>query len=165
MGRLLLLFVVVPAIELALLIELGSRIGTPATLGIIMATGVIGASLARRQGLAVLRRLQEEANAGQLPADPIIDGVFLLVAGALLVTPGVLTDVVGFSCLIPAFRNAVKRALRHRFERAVKEGRVEVKVAGDGPFGQPREEKVVHGVVVDRQPRQPRQAASDESND
>jgi UPF0716 protein FxsA len=154
MGRLLLLFVVVPAVELALLIEIGGRIGTPATLGIIMATGVIGASLARRQGLAVLRRLQEEANAGQLPADPIIDGVFLLVAGALLVTPGVLTDVVGFSCLVPAFRNLVKGVLRRRFERAVREGQVEVKVGGEVPWAEPREERVVQGVVVDRQPRQ-----------
>ena len=142
MGRLLFLFVVVPAVELALLIELGSRIGTVPTLGLIAATGVIGASLARRQGLEVLRRLQQETNAGRLPADPLIDGVFLLVAGALLVTPGVLTDVVGFACLIPGFRRVVRRELRRRFERAVEEGRVEVHVATHDPFG-PRVEKVV----------------------
>ncbi len=151
MGRLLLLFVVVPAVELALLIELGSRIGTPATLGIIVATGVIGASLARRQGLDVLRRLQQETDAGRLPADPIADGAFLLVAGALLVTPGVLTDAVGFLCLVPAFRNLVKRVVRGRFERAVAEGRVEMHVATDA-WHEPREEKVVQGVVRDRQP-------------
>ena len=118
MGRLLLLFVVVPAVELALLIELGSRIGTLATLGIIAGTGVIGAALARRQGLGVLRRLQQETNQGRLPADPLVDGAFLLVAGALLVTPGVLTDVVGFLCLVPGFRAIVKREVLRRFKAA-----------------------------------------------
>jgi len=142
MGRLLILFVLVPALELALLIELGSRIGTVATLGIIAATGVLGATLARRQGLEVLQRLQHETAAGRLPADPLIDAAFLLVAGALLVTPGVLTDAVGFLCLVPAFRAIVRRELRRRFERAVEEGRVEVHVAGFDEWG-PREEKVV----------------------
>ena len=151
MSHLLLLFVVIPAVELALLIEIGSRIGTAATLGIIAATGVLGAALARQQGLGVLRRLQVETNAGRLPADPLIDGAFLLVAGALLVTPGVLTDVVGFLCLVPGFRNVVKREVRKRLERAVLEGRVEIHVAGDDGWG-PREEKVVHAVPDDPEP-------------
>ena len=151
MGRLLLLFVVVPAVELALLIELGSRIGTPATLGIIAGTGVIGAALARWQGLGVLRRLQQETNQGRLPADPLVDGAFLLVAGALLVTPGVLTDVVGFLCLVPGFRAIVKREARRRFERAVQEGRVMVQFPGEDPWG-PREERVVHAIPKDPGP-------------
>ncbi len=151
MGRLLLLFVVVPAVELALLIELGSRIGTAATLGIIAGTGVLGAALARRQGLSVLRRLQQETSEGRLPADPLVDGAFLLVAGALLVTPGVLTDVVGFLCLVPGFREIVKRDLRRRLERAVLEGRVEVRVTGEERWG-PREEKIVHAIRRDREP-------------
>ena len=151
MGRLLLLFVVVPAVELALLIELGSRIGTAATLGIISGTGVLGAALARRQGLSVLRRLQQETSEGRLPADPLVDGAFLLVAGALLVTPGVLTDVVGFLCLVPGFRKIVKRDLRRRLERAVLEGRVEVRVTGEERWG-PREEKIVHAIRRDREP-------------
>ena len=145
MGRLLLLFVVVPAVELALLIEIGSRIVTAATLGIIAATGVIGAALARRQGLGVLQRLQQETSQGRLPADPLVDGAFLLVAGALLVTPGVLTDLVGFLCLVPGFRTIVKREVRRRFERAVQEGRVRVQFAGEERWG-PREEKVVHAI-------------------
>ena len=153
MGRLLLLFVVIPAVELALLIEIGSRIGTAATLGIIAATGVLGAALARRQGLGVLRRLREETNAGRLPADPLIDGAFLLVAGALLVTPGVLTDVVGFLCLVPGFRTVVKRDVRRRLERAVRDGRVEVRVAGNDGWGA-REEKVVHAIPRDPEPSQ-----------
>ena len=156
MGRLLLLFVVIPAVELALLIEIGSRIGTATTLGIIAATGVLGAALVRRQGLGVLRRLREETNAGRLPADPVIDGAFLLVAGALLVTPGVLTDVVGFLCLAPAFRKMVKRDVRRRLERAVRDGRVKVRVAGIDGWGA-REEKVVHDIPGDSEPSQTRE--------
>ncbi len=148
MGRLLLLFVVVPAAELALLIELGSRIGTLATLAIIAGTGVVGAFVARRQGLGVLRRLQAETDQGRLPADPLIDGAFLLVAGALLVTPGVLTDVVGFLCLVPGFRRLVRRELRRRLEKAVREGRVEMHVSYPDAWS-PREEKEVRAIRTD----------------
>ena len=124
MGRLLLLFILVPAVELALLIELGRMIGTPGTLAIILLTGAVGASLARHQGLRVLRDLQAESAAGRLPADSIMDGVIILLAGALLITPGILTDVFGFLCLVPATRALGKRAIRRRFERAVREGGV-----------------------------------------
>lgn len=132
MGRLLLLFIVIPAIELALLIEIGSRIGTLTTLAVIVITGVVGAFLARRQGMGVLKRMQTEVAAGGLPAGSIIDGVIILVAGALLMTPGFLTDIFGFLCLIPGTRNVMKRALRRRVERAVKKGHVNVYVASPG---------------------------------
>lgn len=145
MGRLLALFVVVPAVELALLIEVGQRIGAGATLGLIVATGVVGASLARRQGLGVLRRLQQETQAGRIPADPLVDGAFVLVAGALLITPGILTDVVGFLCLVPGVRTLVKRRVRRDVARAVREQRLHVQVMTDEPWS-PREEKVVHDV-------------------
>lgn len=152
MGRLLLLFVALPALELALLIELGSRIGTGATLALIAVTGIVGASLARRQGLGVIRELQRETDAGRLPAGALVDGVILLVAAALLVTPGIVTDAVGFLCLVPAFRDVVKRRAFRRFESAVREGRVHVVHADVGtPWG-PRVEKEVHDV---REPRGP----------
>jgi UPF0716 protein FxsA len=149
--RLLLLFVALPALELALLIEIGSRIGTLATLGLIVVTGAVGASLARRQGLGVLRKLQQEAAAGRMPAGSMVDGVIILMAAALLVTPGVLTDAFGFLCLVPAFRTLVKRALLRRFERAVRDGRVEIHVYGDDAWSR-REEKVVHDVREERPP-------------
>ena len=132
MGRLLLLFIVVPAVELALLIEIGSRIGTLATLGLIVVTGAIGATLARSQGLAVLRELQQQLESGELPAGILVDGLLVLLAAALLVTPGVLTDIVGFSCLVPRFRNLVKRLVQERFEKAVREKRVNFTVFGGG---------------------------------
>jgi len=151
-GRLLLLFVALPALELALLIELGSRIGTVPTLAIIVVTGVVGASLARRQGLGVVRDIQRETAAGRLPAAAVVDGAILLVAAALLVTPGVLTDAAGFLCLIPAFRRRVRGLAIRRFERAVREGRVEVVFGGGEAEWGPRVEKEVRDV---RDPRGP----------
>ena len=124
--RLLLLFVVLPAVELALLIQLGKRIGTLETLALIAVTGIVGATLARAQGLRVLTRLQDETRAGRMPAEPLVDGAILFVAAALLVTPGVLTDAFGFACLIPATRRLLKDAARRAFERAVASGRVQV---------------------------------------
>jgi UPF0716 protein FxsA len=146
-GWLVLLFILLPAVELALLIRIGTRIGTLPTLALIVATGLLGATLARQQGLGVLRTLQQETAAGRMPAGAVVDGAFILVAAALLVTPGVLTDAVGFACLVPAFREAAKRAMGRRLERAVAEGRVQMHVYGAGAgTGAPREEKVVRDV-------------------
>lgn len=151
MGRLLALFVLLPALELVLLIGIGRRIGLLATLVLIVATGLVGAALVRRQGLGVLERLRSETRAGNLPADPLIDGAFLVVAGALLVTPGVLTDAFGFALLVPRFRLLLRAALRRRLERAVAEGRLRVHTAGADPFAPPREEKLVRD-LRDRPP-------------
>ncbi len=146
MGRLILLFTLVPALELALLIEVGSRIGTAATIGLVVATGVLGAALARQQGLLVLRRIQAELSAGRLPASSLVDGVIVLMAGALLVTPGILTDVLGILCLVPGFRSLVKARLRSRFERALLgqriimegfDGPVDTEFHRDGPREEP----------------------------
>lgn len=130
MGRLLVLFVALPAVELVLLIEIGQRIGTVATLALIVLTGIAGALMARSQGLRLLSRVREQVSAGEMPADSLLDGLMILIASALLVTPGVLTDACGFLCLVPAFRALVKRELVRRFQRAVEENRVQVSVQG-----------------------------------
>ena len=138
MANLLLLFIVVPAVELALLVEVGSRIGTLSTLAIIVATGVLGAALARQQGIRTVRAIQDELASGELPAGSLVDGVIILLAGALLITPGILTDAVGFLCLLPKLREAAKRMLQRRFERAIQEQRVHVTTRGfdaSGPGG------------------------------
>ena len=127
LGRLILLFTVVPALELALLIEIGQLIGTLYTLALIIGTGVLGAALARSQGLRVLREVQAEFAQGRLPAGSLVDGLLILIAGALLMTPGVLTDAVGFACLTPVLRRQVRRRLQQRFERVLREGRVDVR--------------------------------------
>ena len=129
MGRLLILFIAVPVVELVLLIEIGQRVGTFATVGLIIGTGIVGASLARQQGISTLARLRNDLDAGQLPAEPIVDGVLILLAAAVLITPGVLTDLVGFLCLVPACRRRLKRFLKRRFERAVQEATVGVTMA------------------------------------
>ena len=131
MGRLLLLFIAVPAVELILLIEIGQRIGTLATIGLIVGTGIVGASLARQQGISTFARLRKDLEAGRLPAEPIVDGVLILVAAAVLITPGVLTDLVGFLCLVPACRRLIKRSLKRRFERAMRKGTAGVIVTLD----------------------------------
>lgn len=123
LAKLLLLFTVVPLVELVLLLELGRRIGTLATLVLIVVTGIVGAVLAKRQGLGVLRRIQAELAAGRAPAAAIVDGLIILVAGALLITPGILTDVVGFLCLVPMTRQAIRAVLWRSLARAVQRGR------------------------------------------
>ena len=129
---LLLLFILVPAIEVALLLEVGSHLGTLPTLGLIAATGVVGASLARRQGLAVLGRAQDQMARGELPAGSLADGVMILVAGAFLITPGILTDAFGFLLLVPVFREVVRSVAMNRLRKAIEENRVHVDVAGMG---------------------------------
>ena len=159
MGRLLVLFIVVPAVELALLIEIGRRVGTLATLGLIVVTGILGAALARHQGLGVLRRVQAELAAGRVPAGSLLDGVFILFAGALLMTPGILTDAVGFLCLVPGVRTLIKRELWRRFERAVREDRIRVAVHlegfGEGELGPPPEDPYRRGPTIDLGPEPP----------
>ena len=123
-AKLLLLFILVPLAELFLLIEIGKLIGTLATLTIIVCTGILGAFLARRQGIGVLQQIRIEIANGRLPAAQLADGVIILLAGAVLITPGVLTDVLGFLCLIPASRKIIKNMLWRRLERFVHDGRI-----------------------------------------
>lgn len=157
MSRLLLLFIVVPVVELVLLIEIGQRIGTLATLALIIVTGALGAYLARRQGLGVLRRMREEMGTGRIPAAPIMDGIIILIAGAVLMTPGVLTDAFGFFCLIPPCRELLKRHLKARFERAVRRGDVRASIDLGG-----RSSDLSGRTVRDVTPRKPPPAEDDD---
>ncbi len=122
--KLLLLFILVPLAELFLLIEIGKLIGTLATLTIIVCTGILGAFLARRQGIGVLQQIRIELANGRLPATQLADGIIILLAGAVLITPGVLTDVLGFLCLIPASRKIIKNILWRLLERFVHDSRI-----------------------------------------
>jgi UPF0716 protein FxsA len=126
--KILLLFTVVPLVELALLLEIGRRIGTLPTILLILVTGFVGAVLAKRQGLGVINRIRSEMTAGQMPGAAIVDGAIILVAGALLVTPGVLTDAFGFLCLIPVTRGYIRALLWRMLSRAVREGRTRIDV-------------------------------------
>ena len=103
-GRLVLFFVLVPLIELVLLSQLLNRAGLLTTLAIVFMTGIIGVSLARRQGANAWKAIQKQMSSGQTPSKEILNGVMILFAGAFLITPGIVTDTVGFSLLIPQFR-------------------------------------------------------------
>ena len=143
MGKLLLLFIVVPALELAILIQIGTYLGTLPTLALIVVTGVIGAHLARLQGLSVLTRAQEQMDRGELPAGSLADGVMILVAGALLITPGILTDLLGFALLVPKVRRVVKGYVLARVRKAVEQNRVRVHVSGFDVRGREDEGPVI----------------------
>jgi UPF0716 protein FxsA len=132
MRKLLLVFVLVPALELALLIELGGRLGTVPTLLLLAVTGFLGAILARRQGLGVLRAAQGQMQRGELPAGPILDGILILVAAVLLITPGVLTDALGFLLLLRSVRERVKSTLLARFRRGIEQRRIRIYSSGFG---------------------------------
>ncbi len=114
-SRLFLLFTVVPALEFYLLIQLGQVLGPGATVALILLTGVLGAAMARTQGLAVLQRLQSEAAQGFPSGDRMVEGLLILVGGVLLVTPGVLTDLFGLTLIAPAPRRMLAPLLKRWF--------------------------------------------------
>ncbi len=115
--RLLILFTVVPLIELALLIKLGNVIGLWPTIFIVIATGVLGAALARSQGTRVISAIRAEVAEGRPPTEGLINGLLVLVGGVVLLTPGLLTDLLGFSLLVPFTRNWFKKKLQSRLRK------------------------------------------------
>lgn len=119
---LILLFTIIPAIELALLIKVGSNIGVFNTIFIIIFTGVLGAYLARMQGFIVFQKIQDNLNKGIIPNQQLVDGLMILIGGLLLLTPGFITDALGFLLLIPATRNIIKIIFKHHFEKTIKNG-------------------------------------------
>lgn len=153
-------FIVVPMLELVLLIKIGQSIGALATVALVLATAVIGAFIVSRQGLAVVSRTLEAVSQGRPPVEAVLDGLFLLVAGALLLTPGPIGDAVGFALLVPPLRRAIARAgMRWVLRRA--EVRIETHTSGGAaesrssarPAGGP----VIEGEFerVDRPPGEP----------
>jgi len=119
-GKLALLFTTVTLLELSLLIPLGQAIGLPATIAIVIVTAVVGATLAKRQGITIWNRIQKELGSGKLPRDSLLDGLAVLIAGAFFLTPGVLTDAVGLLLLVPPARAPVK-ALVKRYAKKMLE--------------------------------------------
>lgn len=115
--RLLLAFTVVPILELWLLLRIGAWIGAVPTLALVVLTGVAGASLARREGVHAWAAVQAELAAGRLPGRKLLEAVLVLIAGIVLVTPGVLTDAAGLLLLIRPVREALARRLEERYRR------------------------------------------------
>lgn len=110
--KLFLIFAVVPVVELAVLIYVGSIIGTFNTIAIVVLTAAVGAYMVKLEGIGVIYRFRMSIAEGTFPAEEIIDGAMVLVAGALLLTPGFFTDIAGFLMVFPASRGVIKRLLR-----------------------------------------------------
>ena len=106
-----LIFLIVPVIEIFLLIQVGGIIGAWWTVGLVVLTAVIGVRLLKIQGISTLMRAQEKMQSGSMPAQEMLEGIGLIVAGAFLLTPGFFTDAVGFSLLIPPVRRALVGAI------------------------------------------------------
>ncbi|PLX88307.1 MAG: membrane protein FxsA [Desulfuromonas sp.] len=124
--KLLILFTLVPIVELYVLLEIGALVGAPATIGLIFLTGIAGAYLARLQGFTLLNRIQTEMNQGRMPRGELIDGAIILVGGVLLLTPGFCTDLLGFSLLAPLTRNLYKTWLSRWLEKNLSSGRIHI---------------------------------------
>ena len=168
LARLLLLFTVIPIVELAILIPLGNWMGLWPTLALIVATGVVGAWLAKRQGIAAWRRITGDLKQGELPSDSLLDGLAVLIAGAFLVTPGALTDVAGMILLIPPARKPLKTYIRNRFQKSIESGDISfISFEHSDPFdgydtGRPTDE---NGDVIDVTPSAEEEEASSSQND
>lgn len=134
LARLFLLFVLVPMVELALLLVIAQHTSALFTFGLILVTGVAGAWLARREGTQCLTRIQGELSQGQMPGDSLVDGLMILVAGVMLITPGVLTDLLGFSLLIPPVRAVLKRLVVARFKHRIVVSGFSSGMRSDGNF-------------------------------
>jgi UPF0716 protein FxsA len=115
--RLFLLFTLVPLIELAILIKIGQRIGVLETIALIILAGIVGAWLARREGLRVITDIRADLAARRLPHDRLIDALLILIASLMLIFPGVLSDVFAIVLLLPPTRAVVRRLLKNRFQQ------------------------------------------------
>jgi len=109
--KLFILFIIVPIIELYLLFQVGARIGLPAILGIIIVTAIIGTRLAKAQGINNMQRARQAMSEGRMPHEEVLDGMLIIIAGVLLMIPGLLTDALGSALMIPSLRSALRKHL------------------------------------------------------
>ena len=114
--KLFLAFTIIPIFEIYLLIKIGTIFGALTSIALVIFTGFLGAYLARLQGLLTLFRIQESLREGRMPSGELLDALLIGVAGLLLLTPGFLTDTIGFILLVPISRNVIKSWLRRQIE-------------------------------------------------
>ncbi len=142
-----LIFLVVPVIEIFLLIQVGEVIGAWWTVGLVILTAVIGVNLLRYQGISTLMRAQEKMKSGQMPAQEMLEGIGLVVAGAFLLTPGFFTDGIGFCLLIPPIRGMLVAAIVSKMSVS---GRF-VHTSGSAAPRSPHNPDVIDGVNYKRE--------------
>lgn len=122
----LLFLIIVPALEIAFLLLSGKTIGVLPTIFLLIFTGVLGAYLAKRQGIETIRKAHEQLRYGQIPGDALLDGICILIGGALLLTPGFITDMAGFLLLATPTRKFFKTLLIKSFKRWIEKGTVTI---------------------------------------
>lgn len=124
--RLFCLFTLVPALEIYILIRVGTLIGALNTILLIALTGIMGAYYARQQGFRILTDIQRRMQGGELPGDELINGALLLVGGALLLTPGFLTDMLGFALIFPITREKIKSVVKSSLKKRIEAGEITI---------------------------------------
>jgi UPF0716 protein FxsA len=127
--RLLLAFVLIPFLEMYILIRIGQELGAVTAFALVIGTAIAGATLTRLEGWRTMRRIQAAMAEGLMPAEEMIDGVLIFAAGLVLITPGFLTDAVGFLLLVPPTRRAVKTWIWRRFQAMADRGDLRVIVS------------------------------------
>lgn len=150
-GRLFLLFVIVPIIDLFLLVWLSGRVGIPLTIGLVVLTAAIGAYLVKIQGGEVRRKIMAQFAKQESPADLLTDGAMIFFAAGLLLTPGLLTDCFGFTLLTPVCRRFYQKFITKWIKKNFK---VHV-IKPDFSQGMPRDANTVDGEVVRPKPKKP----------
>jgi UPF0716 protein FxsA len=148
-ARLFLLLTLLPVVEIVLLVWVADRTSVLFVLAAVLATGILGAWLARRQGLQTLRRISSDLEQGRMPADSLVDGLLVLVAGVLLIIPGFLTDIAAIALLFPPSRRLLKRSLARRF-------RVRMVSARETGMGPDRDRIIDVKVIESPPPQTPR---------
>lgn len=124
--KLMLLFTLIPVLEIYVILRVGHYLGAGPTVALIILTGIAGAYLARTQGFDIVLRIQTQMSQGQLPAESLLDGAMVLAGGLLLLTPGFCTDIFGFTLLVPATRQWLKRFMRRWLQKQIDRGHLRV---------------------------------------
>jgi len=138
---LFLLFLTVPLLELYLLIQVGSYFGALPTIALCLFTAAWGAALLRQQGLETLARVQQKLQQGEMPASEVIGGLILMLSGILLLTPGLLTDIIGFICLLPRFRSYLANGMLKQILQKQRQHYHQDHVIVEGEFWEDNERK------------------------
>jgi UPF0716 protein FxsA len=148
----LLLFITIPIAEMYLLILVGSHIGALPTIGLVVLTATVGLWLLKLEGLATLARLQDRINQGEIPGQELLEGIMLLIGGALLLTPGFFTDGIGFVCLIPVLRKPIAQWL---INRGMIGALGNIHVGGNRVWPEQDGSTIIEGEFEEQNPRRP----------
>ena len=154
-GLFVILFTVIPALEIYLLFSIGAQIGGLNTLLVVIITGILGAALAKSQGLSILMKIQNEMGKGEIPGNQIIQGLMVFAGGLLLLTPGFMTDIFGFSLVLPGTRHILMLWVRKMIERNIARGNVHFHIFKNGQHfssaqrADDYEQSIVEGDIVE----------------